>query len=146
MQDILLCRSKEYGNGARFRTLRSTTVENSLQIGLFMQNKANVKIGKYSVSMEAIKDYNNKQRTINNERHSKQSQFKPNPSALLTCGGARTCFKRGGHAALLSADKKHCIFKLNLLKWTLGSIRQKPMPTASIENRVSSIEFLLCVG
>ena len=49
---------------------------------LFMQNKADVKIGKYGVSIAKIKDYNNKQRTIyplgvNNERNSKQSQFVP---------------------------------------------------------------------
>jgi len=44
---------------------------------LFLQNKANVKIGNVSASMATIKDYNNQQRTINNERHSKQSQFIP---------------------------------------------------------------------
>jgi len=46
----------------------STTVESSLQIDLFMQNKAKVKIGKMSVSVAIIKDYdkktNNQQRTL----------------------------------------------------------------------------------
>jgi hypothetical protein len=40
-----------------------------------MQNKAKVKIGKMNISVATIKDYNNKQRTTNNERYSKQSQF-----------------------------------------------------------------------
>jgi len=43
-----------------------------------MQNKANVKIGKMNISIATIKDYGKKQRTINNERYSKQSQFKAN--------------------------------------------------------------------
>ena len=49
-----------------------------------MQNKANVKIGKMNISIATIKDYDKKQRTINNERYSKQSQSKPisNPSPL----------------------------------------------------------------
>jgi len=42
-----------------------------------MQNKANVKIGKMNTSIATIKDYDNEQRTINNERYSKQSQTKP---------------------------------------------------------------------
>jgi len=43
----------------------------------FMQNKANVKIGKMNTSIATIKDYDNEQRTINNERYSKQTQTKP---------------------------------------------------------------------
>jgi len=42
-----------------------------------MQNKANVKIGKINISIATIKDYDNEQRTINNERYSKQTQSKP---------------------------------------------------------------------
>jgi hypothetical protein len=42
-----------------------------------MQNKANVKIGKMNISIAKIKDYDKKQRTINNEHYSKQSQTKP---------------------------------------------------------------------
>jgi len=45
-----------------------------------MQNKANVKIGKMNVSIAIIKDYDKKQRTIDNERYSKQTQFKPKQS------------------------------------------------------------------
>jgi hypothetical protein len=43
-----------------------------------MQNKAKVKIGKMNISIATIKDYDNEQRTINNKRYSKQTQFKPN--------------------------------------------------------------------
>ena len=56
----------------------STIVENPLQIGQNMQNKANVKIGKMNISAAIIKDYDNEQQTINNERYSKQTQTKPN--------------------------------------------------------------------
>jgi len=42
-----------------------------------MQNKAKVKIGKINISIKKIRDYDKKQRTINNERYSKQSQTKP---------------------------------------------------------------------
>ena len=55
----------------------STIVENPLQISFFMQNKANVKIGKMNVSVATRKDYDKEQRTTNNERCSKQSQTKP---------------------------------------------------------------------
>jgi len=40
--------------------------------------KPNVKIGKMNISIAKIKDYDNEQRTINNERYSKQTQFKAN--------------------------------------------------------------------
>jgi len=42
-----------------------------------MQNKAKVKIGKMSISIETIKAYDNEQQTINSERYqnkAKQSQ------------------------------------------------------------------------
>jgi len=38
--------------------------------------KPNFKIGKMDISIATIKDYDNEQRTINNERYSKQTQFK----------------------------------------------------------------------
>jgi len=38
----------------------STIVENPLQIGQIMQNKAKVKIGNINVSIAIIKDYNKK--------------------------------------------------------------------------------------
>jgi len=44
---------------------------------LFMQNKANFKIGKMNISTATLKAYANKQRTMNNERYSKQTQSKP---------------------------------------------------------------------
>ena len=55
----------------------STIVENPLQIGPLMQNKAKVKIGKMNTSIVTIKDYGSKQRTISHERCSKQTQTKP---------------------------------------------------------------------
>jgi len=45
-----------------------------------MQNKANVKMGKMTISTATIKAYANKQRTMNHERHSKQTQSNPIPS------------------------------------------------------------------
>jgi len=44
-----------------------------------LQNKANVKIGKMNISIATIQDYDEEQRTINNERYSKQTQSKPIP-------------------------------------------------------------------
>jgi len=41
-------------------------------------NKANVKIGKMNISIATRKDYDKEQRTTNNERYSKQTQFKAN--------------------------------------------------------------------
>ena len=67
-----------------FTNLPSTIVENSLQIGPFMQNKPNFKIGKMNISIEIIKDYDKEQRTINNERCSKQTQNKPNSNRIQT--------------------------------------------------------------
>ncbi|MHC4597281.1 MAG: hypothetical protein ACYS19_20340, partial [Planctomycetota bacterium] len=67
----------EICGGILLNTLCSTIVENSLQINLFMQNKAKVKIGKMSISAAVIKDYSNEQQTTNNERiqnKAKQSQ------------------------------------------------------------------------
>jgi hypothetical protein len=43
----------------------------------FSQNKANVKMGKMAISTATIKAYANKQRAMNNERYSKQTQSKP---------------------------------------------------------------------
>ncbi|MHC4596348.1 MAG: hypothetical protein ACYS19_15585, partial [Planctomycetota bacterium] len=68
----------EICGGILLNTLCSTIVENSLQINLFMQNKAKVKIGKMNISVAVIKDYSNEQRTTSNERiqnKAKQSQF-----------------------------------------------------------------------
>jgi len=49
----------------------------------FLQNKANFKMGKMTISPATTKPYLNEQRTMNSERHPKQSQFKPNPSPKL---------------------------------------------------------------
>jgi hypothetical protein len=42
-----------------------------------MQNKANVKMGKMTISTATIKAYANKQRAMNNEHYSKQTQSNP---------------------------------------------------------------------
>ncbi len=55
----------------------STIVENPLQIGQNMQNKAKVKIGKMNISVATIKDYdkNNEQSATNvTQNKAKQSQ------------------------------------------------------------------------
>ena len=62
---------------------RSTTVEESLQIAFFLQNKANVKIGKMNISVVRIGHYDNERRTIDNERPSKQTQFKAKQTQFL---------------------------------------------------------------
>jgi hypothetical protein len=59
---------------------RSTLVETPLQIGLFLQNKANFKMGNINISTAKTKAYANEQRTMSNERYSKQTQTNPIPS------------------------------------------------------------------
>jgi len=44
---------------------------------LIMQNKANFKMGKMTISTATLKAYANKQRTMNNECYSKQTQSNP---------------------------------------------------------------------
>jgi len=56
-----------------------------------LQNKANVKIGKMNISIATIKDYDKKQRTIGNERYSKQTQTKPISSVALQKWGITSC-------------------------------------------------------
>jgi hypothetical protein len=62
---------------------RSTNVERALQIVLFLQNKPNFKMGNINISTARTKAYANEQRTMSNERYSKQTQFKPNPIPKL---------------------------------------------------------------
>jgi hypothetical protein len=49
-----------------------------------MQNKANFKMGKIAISTAPIKAYVDKQRTMSNERYSKQTQSKPISNAETT--------------------------------------------------------------
>jgi len=49
-----------------------------------MQNKANDKLGKMNIKIATIKDYDNEQRTINNELYAKQTQFKLNFSTSIS--------------------------------------------------------------
>jgi len=46
-----------------------------------------------------------------------------------------TGFKRGGYAALRSAYKKTLFFALNLVKWTLGNVRQCNLPDTGYKIR-----------
>jgi len=46
---------------------------------LIMQNKANVKMGSINISTARTKAYANEQRTMSNERYSKQTQSNPIP-------------------------------------------------------------------
>jgi hypothetical protein len=46
----------------------------------FLQNKANVKIGKMAVSPATTRPYLDEQQTTNNERYSKQTQSNPIPA------------------------------------------------------------------
>jgi hypothetical protein len=48
-----------------------------------MQNKANVKIGNINISTARTKAYLKEQRTMNNERHSKQTQNSPGRDEIL---------------------------------------------------------------
>ena len=64
---ISIMSGKEYGNGASFRTLRSTMVENTLalpqvQIAPFLKNKANFERAKMNTSIYTKKDCEEKRR------------------------------------------------------------------------------------
>ena len=61
--------------------LSSTTVVSALQIGPFMQNKANSLKSQMNVNKEITKDYD--KRTLG-QRETKQSQFKANQSQYHT--------------------------------------------------------------
>ncbi len=59
--------------------------------GFIAQNKANVKMGNINISTARTKAYPQKQRTMNNERHSKQTQSNPIlPPATRFCPQKRT--------------------------------------------------------
>jgi hypothetical protein len=73
-----------------------------------LQNKANVKMGKMTISTATTKAYAKKQRTMNNERYSKQSQskpIKPNsptvrllPSRFRLRGRGESCQDKSSHS------------------------------------------------
>jgi len=60
-------------------------------------NKADLKRAKMNISIATIKDYDNEQRTINNERYSKQTQSKPVLSAVEWANFKRGLAKMGHH-------------------------------------------------
>ena len=70
-----------------------------------MQNKANVKMGKMTISTARTKAYAKEQRTMNNERYSKQTQSKPISNTQTACP---SCQPRDCHvAALLAMTSLH---------------------------------------
>jgi hypothetical protein len=56
-------------------TVYSTVVENSLQIGLFMQNKANLKNSQMDIRLNISRDYEKKSKWTFGENKPNQSQF-----------------------------------------------------------------------
>jgi hypothetical protein len=56
---------------------RSTSVERPLQIGLFLQNKANFKMGNINISTARTKAYAKEQRTMSTKGYPKQTQTNP---------------------------------------------------------------------
>jgi hypothetical protein len=50
----------------------------------FLQNKANVKMGKMNISTATVKAYANKHRTMNNEHYPKQTQSNPIPPSYVS--------------------------------------------------------------
>jgi len=60
----------------------STSVENPLQISLFMQNKPNLPKSQMNINPYNTTDYENKSNWTLGENKPKQTQFKPNPSGL----------------------------------------------------------------
>jgi len=73
MMRIAILPSRKYGNGASFTC--STTVEDSLQIGSFMQNKPNFQDGRINLKSCNKKGYENKHNWTLGENKPKQSQF-----------------------------------------------------------------------
>jgi len=65
-----------------------------------MQNKANVKMGKMTISTATLKAYANKQRTMSNEPYSKQTQSNPISNAQTPCPACQPtdCHCPGGLA------------------------------------------------
>jgi len=63
-----------------------------------MQNKANVKIGKITVSPATLKAYANEQRTMNKKRYPKQTQSNPISNAQTPYPACRTRVCRGDEA------------------------------------------------
>jgi len=69
-----------------------------------MQNKANFKMGNINISIARTKAYAKEQRTINNERYSKQTQSNPISSAETAYSPcrARDCRGPGGLAMAIA--------------------------------------------
>jgi hypothetical protein len=75
-----------------------------------MQNKANVKMGKMTISIATIKAYANEQRTMNNEPYSKQTQSKPisNAETPYSARQPRDCHGPVGLAITYRAGVREC--------------------------------------
>ena len=74
-------------------------------------NEPNVKVGKMNISIAAVKPYANEQRPMNNERYSKQTQFKPKTRALLDPKRSRRANQTQFHfqpfSPLIAAKKRY---------------------------------------
>ena len=99
----------------------------------FLQNKPNVKMGKMTISIATIKAYANKQRTMNNERYSKQSQFKPNLVA------AEPRAKPDSPAPLLRRERIQNLGAKRISR-SIGPASKIENPVSRIQHRVSSIK------
>ena len=75
-----------------------------------MQNKANVKMGKMTISTAPIKAYANKQRTMNDQHRSKQTQSNPisNAETPYSARQPRDCHGPGGLAMTYRAGVREC--------------------------------------
>jgi hypothetical protein len=75
-----------------------------------LQNKANVKMGKRTVSVATLKAYANEQRAMNNERYSKQTQSKPisNTETPYSARQPRDCRVPGGLTMTYHAGVREC--------------------------------------
>jgi len=80
--------------------VRSTSVENVLQIGLFLQNKANFRKSQMDVTLNITRDYEKKSNWTFGENKPNQSQFWPiTPSSVRHGEAGREqnifCFDKG---------------------------------------------------
>ncbi len=95
----------------------STLVETPLQIHLFLQNKANVKMGKMTISTATLKAYAKKQRTMNTKRYPKQTQSNPISNAQPSCPA---CQPKHCHVAALLTKTSLRRFPRSLLSVAMG--------------------------
>jgi hypothetical protein len=121
----------------------STSVENLLQISLFLTNKPNVKIGKISLCVVTIKNYNDEQRKMNSQRH--KNKANPNPIQTQT----KPILSQNGPYQSRFKPKFYPRFQLTLL-WSLPSgvltlcsaegqgQTQSSLPSSVVDNQLNT--------